>query len=44
MALKVIILEKFGEGGNTKLAEVKQNVFGQTNWVGSGILTPKRTS
>ena len=44
MALKVIILEKFGEGGNTKLEEVKQNVFGQKNWVGSGILTPKRTS
>ena len=42
MALKVIILEKFGEGGNTKLAEVKQNVFGKNNWVGSGTLTPKR--
>lgn len=43
MALKVIILEKFEEGGNTKLAEVKQNVFGKKNWAGSG-LTPTRTS
>lgn len=44
MALKVIVLEKFGEGGNTNLSEVKQNVFDKKNWVGSGILTPKKTS